>query len=184
MNNTLHFTTINEFYEWLENNYSTSCPVWIQFYKDDTEGISYNDALEAALSFGWIDSLIKKVDERVYLRKFSRRNPKSRWSSVNKKKAEELIRSGKMTPIGLQAVKEAKRNGQWDKKDEREDLIDIAGLRILLKQCGIDINEFDKLSQSLKEHYSMVYYSAKKEETKNQRLQLIVEYMKTKKRFM
>jgi len=184
MSKTFNFTTKEDFHRWLEKNSLKCSSIWIEFYKDGTNGISYNDALDEALTFGWIDSLIKKVDERIYLRKFSRRNLKSKWSEVNKRKAEELIRTGKMTQIGFETVEEAKRNGEWNKKDEREDLIDVNGLRELIKQCAIDINEFDKLSQSLKEHYSMVYYSAKKEETRSKRLNLIIEYMKTKKRFM
>ncbi len=72
----------------------------------------------------------------------------------------------------------------WNRKDDREDLIDVDGLRKLLKVRTGDAREFDSLSESLRRHYLMVYYSAKTEETRNKRLDMMIRYMKTRKRFM
>jgi uncharacterized protein YdeI (YjbR/CyaY-like superfamily) len=184
MGPTNSFKNKNHFHKWLEKNCLNNKSIWIEFYKDGTEGISYNDALNESLAFGWIDSLIKKVDERVYVRMFSKRKANSKWSDVNKKKVAELIRNGEMTKYGLKAIEEAKKNGQWDKEDERKEIINVEELREVLKKRIKSIDEYDNLSGSLKQHYSLFYFSAKKLETKEKRLGMIVEYMKTKKRFM
>ncbi|MFZ1081981.1 MAG: hypothetical protein WAO19_08645 [Candidatus Kryptoniota bacterium] len=89
-----------------------------------------------------------------------------------------------VTRFGIESIEEAKRNGTWNRKDERENFIDIEGLRKLLKERMEDIGEFDNLSEPLRRHYSIVYYSAKTQDTRNKRLGIIIKYMKTKKRFM
>jgi len=184
MEPTHSFKNKKNFHKWLCENCLNNESIWIEFYKDGTKGISYNDALDESLAFGWIDSLIKKIDERVYVRKFSKRKPNSKWSDINKKKIEKLIRNGKMTQYGLKAIEEAKKKGEWDKEDERKGIINVEGLRAVLINKIMNIDEYDKLSNSLKQHYSLFYYSAKKAETKEKRLEMIMEYMKTKKRFM
>ena len=80
----LSFQSREDFRNWLFENHSDKEPIWIEYYKDDRKGINYIESLEEALCFGWIDSLIKKIDERIYLRRFSHRNDKSKWSKVNK----------------------------------------------------------------------------------------------------
>ena len=123
------------------------------------------------------------VQSTVYVRKFSKRKKNSKWSETNKKLVGRLMEKGLVSPFGIESIEEAKRNGMWNRKDEREDFVDIEGLRKLLKERMEDIREFDNLSESLRRHYSMVYYSAKTEETRNKRLDIIIKYMKTKKRF-
>jgi len=178
----LYFISRQAFHEWLGLNQCEETPVWIEFYKDGTEGISYNEALEEALCFGWIDSLIKKVDERVYLRKFCKRRPGSKWSAVNKAKVQELTTRGLMMPAGLAAVHTAHQTGAWDRPDERETLTDVDGLRLALGAADLAI--FDTLSESLRKHYALVWGAAKTEPTRVKRLALIREYMKSKKRVM
>jgi uncharacterized protein YdeI (YjbR/CyaY-like superfamily) len=180
----IYFISRADFRKWLAENHGRDEPVWVVFYKDKRGGITYREALEEALAFGWIDSLIKKIDERRYVRKFSRRNTKSKWSQTNKNLAAELLRKGLMTEHGMKAVNAAKANGQWEKEDERTSLINIEGLRKILREENEDVAYFDSLSMPLKEHYSMVYYSAKTEATRKKRLEIVKEYMKTKKRFM
>jgi uncharacterized protein YdeI (YjbR/CyaY-like superfamily) len=184
METRISFKNRSAFRLWLEKNCLENDPIWIEFYKDGTVGISYQEALEEALAFGWIDSLIKKIDDRVYVRKFSKRKKGSRWSDTNKKIVDDLIKNGLMTKYGQDAVDEAKKNGQWYKEDERNEYINIEGLRDVLIRTIDNIDEFDALSDSLKKHYSLVYFAAKREETRNKRLEMIVEYMKTKKRFL
>ena len=180
----LKFKSRPEYRKWLANNCLTHESIWMEFYKDGTKGITYNDALEESLCFGWIDSLIKKIDERVYVRKFSKRKSNSNWSALNRKKVGELIDKGLMTEFGMKAIEDAKSNGQWEKRDEREEMADVNGLRQVIRSRTGRVGEYDKLSDSLKRHYSVVYFSAKREDTRNKRLKLIIEYMKTKKRFM
>jgi uncharacterized protein YdeI (YjbR/CyaY-like superfamily) len=180
----LSFRNRNEFRKWLETHYGQTTSIWIEFYKDGRKGIKYKETLEEALSFGWIDSLIKKVDEKIYIRKFSKRSQESKWSELNKKIVGELIKKGLMTKYGEEAIKQAKRNGQWDKQDEREEYLDVEALRNILIGKIKNINDFDELSDSLKKHYSLAYFVARKTETRSKRLGMIIEYMKTKKRFL
>ncbi len=184
MEKRLRFSSRAKFREWLQHNCLQAESIWIEFYKDGRKGISYQESLEEALCYGWIDSQLRRVDEAIYVRKFSKRRKNSRWSQNNKQLLARLLKAGVVTEFGIKAMEEAKRNGMWRKKDEREELVNIEGLRKLLKSKPEDLREFDGLSESLKRLYSMVYYSAKTEETRNKRLGLIIEYMKTKKRFM
>jgi len=184
MTERIHFTDRTDFRRWLAENHDWNEPVWVIFYKDKRRGITYQEALEEALAFGWIDSLIKNIDEQSYARRFSRRKPKSKWSQTNKKIVEKLLQKGLMTEHGLKAIDAARENGQWEKEDERMSFIDIEGLRKILQEENEDVAYFDGLSKSLKEHYSMVYYAAKTEATRKKRLKIVKEYMKTKKRFM
>ncbi len=184
MEKRVRFLNRSAFRKWLKNNFQQKESIWIEFYKDGRKGISYQESLEEALCFGWIDSLIKKVDEAVYLRKFSKRRKESKWSENNKKLVGRLLEDGVVGQAGIDAIEEAKRNGMWNRKDEREEYVDIDGLRKLLKARLKDMKEFDNLSESLKRHYSMVYFSAKTKETRNRRLDIVIQYMKTKKRFM
>ena len=178
------FTNREEFRNWLNKNHNQTEPIWIEYYKDGRPGISYKDTLDEALCFGWIDSTIKRIDEKIYVRKFLKRHKNSKWSEVNKAHVQRLITEGFMTEFGMQAIEEARINGQWNKTDDREDYIDAAGLREVLRKKMKNINEFDKLSDSLKKHYSLYYFVAKREETRNKRKEMIIEYMKTKRRFL
>ncbi len=102
-----------EWWEWLQNNYDRSTGVWLIFHKKDTglPSIDYEDAVNEALCYGWIDSIIKKIDEEQYARKFTPRNYNSKWSASNKVRIEKLIHSGRMTEIGLVKIEAAKKNG-------------------------------------------------------------------------
>ncbi len=182
--NRFSFTNRKEFRKYLFANHSQTEPIWIEYYKDGRPGISYKETLDEALCFGWIDSTIKRIDEKIYVRKFLKRHKNSKWSFRNKGHVQRLIANGLMTEFGMKAIDEARTNGQWDKTDEREDYININGLRALLIKKIKNSGDFDKLSESLKEHYSLYYFVAKKEETRSKRLEMIIEYMKTKRRFI
>ena len=168
----------------MNKNHSQLEPIWIEYYKDGRQGISYAETLDEALCFGWIDSTIKRIDEKIYIRKFLKRHKNSKWSFRNKEHVQRLIAEGVMTEFGQQAIDEAKSNGQWDKNDERENYINVSGLQEILIKKIENSDDFDKLSDSLKEHYSLYYFVAKREETRSKRLEMIVEYMKTKRRFI
>ena len=184
LNNQLSFRSQSNFHEWLLANYIQVEPIYIEFYKDGTKGISYQEALEEALCFGWIDSLIKRVDERIYVRKFQKRLKKSKWSEVNKRLVNRLTEEGKMQKPGLQAVSVARENGEWERGDTRPEFTDVEGFRqVLISKIG-NSEAFDKLSLPLQEHYSLVYFSARKAETRAERLRKIIEFMKIHKRFL
>jgi len=90
--------------EWLARHHDTESEVWLVFYKRHTgrPSIAYLDAVDEALCFGWIDSLIKRLDDDRYARKFTPRKPDSRWSAANRKRFAQLQASGRLTPAGLQ----------------------------------------------------------------------------------
>lgn len=101
---------------WLEANGRSQPGAWLQLAKKGTSipSLTYDQALEVALCYGWIDSHKKAHDETWWLQKFTPRRPNSKWSKVNCEKAELLVAEGRMQPPGLQAVTQAKENGQWD----------------------------------------------------------------------
>jgi len=93
---TLEIKNRGEWRAWLAENHDRESEIWLVYYKKATgiPGIEYKDSLDEALCFGWVDSLIKKIDEQKYARKFTPRKDESQWSLVNKKRVEELIRDG------------------------------------------------------------------------------------------
>ena len=93
------------------------------FYKKNAgkPTMEYDESVEEALCFGWIDSIIKKIDEEKYCRKFTSRKSNSKWSSMNKRRVVKLIREGRMTEYGLAKIEEAKRSGFWE-IDPRPDI--------------------------------------------------------------
>ncbi len=100
---------------WLEGNHGTSSGVWLQMAKKDAGGssVSYDEAIEIALCYGWIDGQKKAHSEQYWLQKFTPRSSKSLWSKINKEKALVLINAGKMQPSGLKEIERAKNDGRW-----------------------------------------------------------------------
>lgn len=112
----LPFASPAEWEEWLENNHAESEGVWIKMAKKDAgiESIHYPEVLESALCFGWIDGRREALDERYFLQRFTPRRPRSKWSRINREKAERLITHGRMRPAGLAEVERAKADGRWE----------------------------------------------------------------------
>jgi uncharacterized protein YdeI (YjbR/CyaY-like superfamily) len=101
---------------WLKENHSTSPGVWLQLAKKGTDikSVLYEEAVETALCFGWIDGQKEAHSEQYWLQKFTPRSEKSVWSKINKAKALALVKAGKMKPAGLNEIERAKRDGRWD----------------------------------------------------------------------
>lgn len=102
--------------DWLAVNHSSSPGLWLQLAKKGAAvpSVSYDEAIDVALCFGWIDGQKKSHNEQFWLQKFTRRSDKSVWSKVNRNKALALIEAGKMKPAGRQAVERARSDGRWD----------------------------------------------------------------------
>jgi uncharacterized protein YdeI (YjbR/CyaY-like superfamily) len=113
-----------EWRAWLAANHDKETEVWLVYDKKETgkSCVDYEASVEEALCYGWVDSIIKKLDETKYARKFTPRKDDSKWSPSNKKRVEKLIREGLMTEHGLQKVEAAKRSGKWDAPDQRPEL--------------------------------------------------------------
>ena len=114
---TLPFASAMDFRHWLEKNHAVSDGLWLRIFKKDSGEISltYPEALDQALCFGWIDGQTKPFDARSYLRKFTPRRSKSQWSKINTSHADRLIKSGAMTAAGLRAIEAAKADGRWQR---------------------------------------------------------------------
>lgn len=113
---TQAFTSKKKWADWLERQHSKSTGIWLKLARKDSgiPSVTYDEAVEVALCYGWIDGQKKAFDENYWLQKFTMRGPKSIWSKINTEKAERLIDSGQMKPAGLQAVEAAKQDGRWE----------------------------------------------------------------------
>ena len=105
---------------WLRANHDTSTGVWVVFLKGKARQLSYGDSVEEALCFGWIDSLLRPIDERSYMQLFTPRKPKSNWSALNKRRIELLVANKLMAAPGVAKIEAAKKDGSWTKLDAVE----------------------------------------------------------------
>jgi len=109
---TLYVTNRRDWRTWLEKHYTKEKEIWLVYYRKASgkPRIPYNDAVEEALCFGWIDSTLKGIDEETYGQRFSRRRAGSSWSQMNLERARRLIEQGKMKPVGLLIVRDLLKN--------------------------------------------------------------------------
>ena len=186
----IHFKNRDGFGTWLQKNHDSSHGIWMIFYKKHTnmECIKYNDALEKALCFGWIDSIIKRIDNDTYVRKFTPRKNTSKWSELNKKKALELIQKGEMTQAGLKKIdfpiKSSivnKGNNKTEKKKAEEFEIPDFIINEFAKNEPALIN-FNNLAKSHKRNYILWITNAKKEETIIKRIKESIRLLKEDKK--
>ena len=110
------FASPRTFRDWLFKNHAKSEGIWLRIFKKDSgaESVTYAEALDQALCFGWIDGQKKPFDRESWFQKFTPRRPRSGWSKKNTEHVERLISSGEMTPSGLAEVKAAKADGRWN----------------------------------------------------------------------
>ena len=112
------FESAREFERWLAKNHAESTGIWLRFFKKNSSvlSVSYDEALDVAICFGWIDGQLRKYDEKSWLRKFTPRRPKSVWSKRNRAHAERLITGGKMqkrSRAARESEGKAKQDGRW-----------------------------------------------------------------------
>ncbi len=162
-----------EWREWLSRFHDSEIEIWLVFYKKETgkPSINYNQAVEEALCFGWIDSIIKNIDDVSYARKFTPRKEKSAWSASNKRRVKKLLDEGRMTDIGLAKIEAAKKSGWWD-KDNRPDVspdIPSEFEQALIKNSKARAN-FEELALSYRKHYILWIAMAKRKETRERRI--------------
>jgi len=110
------FRTRAAWAKWLETHHGDEAGVWLKFAKKGTgvTTVSYAEALEVALCYGWIDAQVKRLDETYYLQRFTPRRARSKWSKLNREAATRLIEAGLMRPPGLVQVERAKADGRWE----------------------------------------------------------------------
>ncbi|MBN1302218.1 MAG: YdeI/OmpD-associated family protein [Melioribacteraceae bacterium] len=171
--------------KWLKENYDKETEVWLIFYnkKSGETGMGYEAAVEEALCYGWIDSIIRKVNDYTYLRKFTPRKEKSKWSDLNKTRVEKLIKNKKMTPVGLRLIEAAKLNGMWEEPARADINLELHPEF----SAVIDKNRkakifYDKLAPTYKKNFIMWISSAKKDETRKRRIVEAVKLLKEGKK--
>jgi uncharacterized protein YdeI (YjbR/CyaY-like superfamily) len=177
-NKALHFKTSVEWRKWLQNNHDKATEAWLVIYKKRSSqtGLRYEEALEEALCFGWIDGKMKSIDKDTFILRYSPRNVRSIWSQQNREKTEQLIASGKMTQAGLARVEEAKMNGTWEKAYTQKKKDEIpADLEAALSQNQIALANFNKFANSYRNMYILWVSSAKTKETRKKRISEVVE---------
>jgi uncharacterized protein YdeI (YjbR/CyaY-like superfamily) len=170
------FKTRQAWRSWLARHHSRVTAIWLAYYKKGSgkRSVTYEEALQEALCYGWIDSTVGRLDAERYKQRYTPRNVKSVWSSSNKARVAKLIAEGRMAPPGLAKVEAAKRHGSW------ESLSDIdrvgKGSEIpadLLKALSRDARArkiFDKRPPSEKKLWSYWILSAKRPETRARRI--------------
>jgi len=169
----LYVTNRHDWREWLRKNYETEKEIWLIYYKKHTgkPSVPYNDSVEEALCFGWVDSIIKKIDDEKFARKFTPRKSKSKWSQANKKRVEKMIKKGKMTAAGLTKIMEAKKSGEWFKTTPaRKELVIPPYVKEALAKNKNALDNFNNLAKSYKRQYVGWISSAKRKETRKRRL--------------
>lgn len=110
------FATAKEWRSWLAKNHGQTECVWLRFFKKDSgvKGMTYAEALDEALCYGWIDGQVKKYDAKSWVQKFTPRRPRSMWSKRNREHVARLIAAKKMRAPGVRQVEAAKKDGRWD----------------------------------------------------------------------
>jgi uncharacterized protein YdeI (YjbR/CyaY-like superfamily) len=177
------------FRNWLDAHHNQSSGIWMVFYKKHTgvAGISYQEALEEALCFGWIDSLVKRLDEERYMRKFTPRTNHNKWSEINLKTVENLIREGRMTEAGLKKIGNQHKSGESGHipKTVRPPVSGLIVPEFILETLSDHepaLMNFLKLPSSCKREYVGWITQAKREETIRKRLIESVEMLKENKK--
>ncbi|GGF02930.1 YdeI/OmpD-associated family protein [Hymenobacter cavernae] len=157
---------------WLQEHHDKKQSVWLVYHKKKsaTPTLTWSEAVDEALCFGWIDSQAKPIDDEKYRQFFSRRKPKSGWSRVNKEKIQRLIAEGMMTQAGLDSIETAKQNGSWTILDDVEALILPADLEQALQRRPNAKSYFLGLSRTDKRNILQRLVLAKRPATRQNRI--------------
>ncbi len=164
--------TIEELRNWLEKNHTQSESVWLIRYKKASGKalLKYGDIVDELLSYGWVDSLPRSLDDEKTMLLISPRNPKSNWSKINKDKAERLAQEGRMKAAGMQMMGSAKENGAWDFLNDVEQLIIPSDLTEALNTNSKAAYYFNRFPDSSKRGILEWIKTAKQPETRAKRI--------------
>lgn len=174
----LTFNTRDQFRRWLEYHHEEEDGLWLVYYKKNTgiPSISYDEAVEEALCFGWIDSKVQTIDELRYKQIFTPRRAKSKWSNLNKKRIQMLTDAGLMTPAGMKAVDEGKQSGMWDKAYGPPNKVSLPDdLKSALRADPQAFENFNHFAPSYRRIFINWVQAAKREETRKSRIEKVVE---------
>ena len=168
---------------WLSRNAVEKSEIWLVLNKKHVKEpcIGLGEAVEEALCFGWIDGILKRIDDRKHAIRFSPRRKDSRWSESNKRRVEKMLRAGKMTAAGMALVEHARQTGEWDKASGTlRDRPVPPDLNAMLNQDAGARAWFDGLAPSHKRQYLGWIYEAKREETRRRRIAEVFEMIRNR----
>ena len=174
------FRSREEWHNWLLSNADTIREQWIAIFKKkfSHKGLTYDEAVEEAICFGWIDGMMRSVDEEKFMLRFSPRKKGSPWSLINKNRALKMIETGKIKETGLKMIEDAKNSGWWDKaysmKGEQKVPRDM---KEALQGNKGAWKKFNNLSNSDKSRYIFWVESAKRQETRERRIESVIDKM-------
>ena len=176
----LPFASKKKWADWLAKEHEKSTGVWLKLAKKDAgiSSVTYEEALDVALCYGWIDGQKKGFDDQYWLQKFTPRGPKSIWSKINTEKAERLIASGEMKPAGLRAIELAKQDGRWEAAYEGQKTISVPEDFQAALNKNKKAKEFFATLNSVN-RYAILFriHNAKKPETRAKWIQQFVEML-------
>jgi uncharacterized protein YdeI (YjbR/CyaY-like superfamily) len=161
---------------WLEKHHARSPGVWLVYDKKGSrvDRLAYADAVEEALCFGWIDSIVKSLDDTRYMQLFTPRKPKSTWSRVNKERVARLIEEGRMAPAGQKAIDVARANGMWSSLDSVEALEVPDDLAAALAKNADAARNFAAFATSMRKAYLHWVSRAVRPTTRAERIAAVV----------
>ncbi|TAE59940.1 MAG: hypothetical protein EAZ89_02010 [Bacteroidetes bacterium] len=174
---TYHATSREDWRRWLAENQDKEKNLWLVIYRKQSgiPSVYYDEAVDEAICFGWIDSKINKRDEVSFYQFFARRNPKSNWSKVNKEKVARLLAAGLIEEPGLKMIELAKQTGTWTALDGVEDAVIPPDLKAAFDQNPTAWAYFDAFPRSAKRGILEWLLNAKRPETREKRIREIVE---------
>ncbi|TDO71204.1 uncharacterized protein YdeI (YjbR/CyaY-like superfamily) [Flavobacterium chryseum] len=170
-------TSQTDWREWLQENHHSKQSVWLLCYKKQANipTITWSDAVDEALCFGWIDSVRKSIDNDKFIQFFGKRKPNSVWSKINKAKVERLIADGLMMKAGFDSIEKAKQNGSWTILDDVEELLIPEDLEKGFEAKPGAAAYFLSLSKSARKSILQWLVMAKRPETRQNRINEIAE---------
>lgn len=174
------FKTKHDWHVWLDKNHSQHKGLWLKHAKKSSgkQSVSYDEAVEEALCFGWIDSQKQAYDNDYYLQKFTPRGPKSVWSKVNVAKVEVLTKACRMQPAGLAAVESAKQDGRWQAAYDSPSASEVpADFQEALDQNPKAKQFFETLNKANVYSFCWRVQTAKKAETRKARIDKFIDLL-------
>lgn len=172
-----YFKNTASWREWLHNNHNSSDGVFLIFYKVNSpfESMRWEEAVQVAICYGWIDSTVKRIDEHSRKQLYTPRKHKSVWSKLNKTYIEKLTEENLMHESGFAKIEIAKQNGSWTSLDAAQDLILPDDLKLAFEQNKTAYENYLNFSPSYKKNYLYWLYQAKREVTRNNRIATIID---------
>ncbi len=173
---TLYITNRKDWRDWLRKNHKIKDEIWLIYYKKHTAKlrIPYDDAVEEALCYGWIDSIVKRIDDEKYAQRYTPRKSGSKWSKLNIGRAEKMVRQKKMTKTGYALFKEVKLKKVVKTKKTRQRLVIPSDLKNALKKNEKALENFNSFARGYKKLYVMYILDAKRSKTRARRIKWVV----------